>query len=374
MMESTVRAPGEYIREELQARNWTQPDLARILDRPLPTVNEIIQGKRAILPEMAVALGMAFGTGAEIWLERESAYRLSLVKGDANVIAKRARLFEVAPLKDIQKRGWIKTTDDADEIEAELCRFFEIRDIEEEPAMSVDFRKTSDGQAPSPSQKAWYFRAKKIATALKVSTFDESRLPQCEKELVRLASFPQEARKLSNLLASYGIRFIVIEPLPGSKIDGAAFWLNPSSPVIALSLRFDRIDGFWHNVGHEWSHIKHRDALSIDTNMVGQDHEPSAAKMPIEQRADLEASAMLVPPDQMKSFIRRMAPMYSKDRINQFANKIKIHPGIIVGQLQFRGEIGFHANREMLVKIRDIVVPSAVTDGWGETINAKVFK
>ena len=45
--------PGEFIREELEARNWTQGDLAEILDRPLQLVNEIVLGKRSITPETA---------------------------------------------------------------------------------------------------------------------------------------------------------------------------------------------------------------------------------------------------------------------------------------------------------------------------------
>jgi HTH-type transcriptional regulator/antitoxin HigA len=368
-----VKTPGDYIREEMQTRNWTQHDLANILGRPLPSVNEIILGKRGIMPEMAVALGQAFGTGAEIWLQREGTYRLSLVKDQTDVVGKRAKLFNSAPIKEIQKRGWIANTEDTEEIERELCRFYGVQSIDDEPTIVADFRRSSDGDNLSPSQKAWYFRARQIAGALRVSPFHDGRLSQCEKELVRLASFPQEARKIPKLLSSYGIRFVIVEPLPGSKVDGAAFWLNGSSPVIALSLRFDRIDGFWFNLGHEWSHIKHKDALSIDSNLVGQDHTPTAAKIPVEQRADLDAAAMLVSPSQMQSFIYRMAPLYSKDRINQFANRIKIHPGIIVGQLQYRGEIGFHANREMLVKIREAIIPSAVTDGWGESINPRVF-
>lgn len=52
-----VIPPGDYIREELEKRGWSQADLANILRRPLPTVNEIIQGKRGIMPEMAVGLG-----------------------------------------------------------------------------------------------------------------------------------------------------------------------------------------------------------------------------------------------------------------------------------------------------------------------------
>lgn len=63
--------PGEYIRDELDARGWTQADLAAIMERPLPTVNQIISGKKAITPETAIELGQAFGTSPELWMNLE---------------------------------------------------------------------------------------------------------------------------------------------------------------------------------------------------------------------------------------------------------------------------------------------------------------
>ena len=67
-------SPGEYIKRELVKRGWGQADLATVLKRPLPTVNEIIRGKKGITPEMAVALGRAFDTSPELWAHREAAW------------------------------------------------------------------------------------------------------------------------------------------------------------------------------------------------------------------------------------------------------------------------------------------------------------
>jgi len=368
------RSPGDFIREELEARNWTQADLAKILGRPLPTVNGIIQGKHSILPDMAIALGEAFGTGPEVWMRREADYRLSLAKEDGQSVRKRARMYEVAPIKEMQRRGWIQNTNDPGELERELLRFFEVDRLDSEPEIVAAFRRSTAGEDMTPAQRAWCFRVKQLAKTLRVAPFKPERLVECKKQLQKLAAFPQEARKVPTLLASFGIRFVIVEPLQGSKIDGAALWLDPQSPIIALTMRFDRVDAFWHNLGHEFSHIEHGDAISVDSDLVGQDRIPDAAKTPVERRADREAAAMFVPPKELESFVLRVAPLFSKERIIQFANKIKIHPGIIVGQLQHRGEIGFHANREMLVKVRSLVVPAAVTDGWGETIDPRVFK
>jgi HTH-type transcriptional regulator/antitoxin HigA len=70
-----VFSPGEFIKEELEARDWTQNDLAVILGRQLRTVSDIVTGKRGITPETAKGLGQAFGTSAQLWMNLESAYR-----------------------------------------------------------------------------------------------------------------------------------------------------------------------------------------------------------------------------------------------------------------------------------------------------------
>jgi HTH-type transcriptional regulator/antitoxin HigA len=85
-----VFPPGDFIREEIEARGWTQSDLAEILGRPVQVVNAIINGKKPITPETAVALGAAFGTGPEIWLNMETSYRLDQVGPPDPLIRKRA--------------------------------------------------------------------------------------------------------------------------------------------------------------------------------------------------------------------------------------------------------------------------------------------
>jgi len=60
-----VFPPGEFLREEIEARGWSQSTLAKILGRTIQVVNEIINGKKAITSQTAVELAAAFGTSAE---------------------------------------------------------------------------------------------------------------------------------------------------------------------------------------------------------------------------------------------------------------------------------------------------------------------
>lgn len=70
-----VFPPGEYIKDELDARGWSQAEFAEILGRPARVVSEIINGKRAISPETAKEVAAAFGSTPELWMNLESAYR-----------------------------------------------------------------------------------------------------------------------------------------------------------------------------------------------------------------------------------------------------------------------------------------------------------
>ena len=93
-----VFPPGEYIRDELEARGWTQSDLAEILGRSRPKVNELIQGKRAITLRTARELAAAFGTSAQVWLNLETQWQLwrnqSRDQSIENGVAHRAKLRE----------------------------------------------------------------------------------------------------------------------------------------------------------------------------------------------------------------------------------------------------------------------------------------
>ena len=84
-----------------------------------------------------------------------------------------------------------------------------------------------------------------------------------------------------------------------------------------------------------------------------------------EQRANTEAGDFLVPRPELESFIGRVRPLYSEQRILLFAKRIGVHPGLVVGQLQHRSEVPYTHFHKFLVKVREIITQTALTDGWG---------
>ena len=70
--------PGEYLEEEIEARDISQKELARRMGRPLNAINEIINGKKAITAETALQLEEVMAEiPARFWLNLETDYQLT---------------------------------------------------------------------------------------------------------------------------------------------------------------------------------------------------------------------------------------------------------------------------------------------------------
>lgn len=362
-METTAQSPGELIKELLTANAWTQDDLAAAMDRSRQSVNEMILGKTALTPETAMALATVFGNDFDTWWMLEGRYRQSLLEGSEMADGKRLSILKIAPIKDMQKRGWLTPDKSVDELEPELKEFFGTDDLEKDFELPMAFKRTVKDAKLNRAELAWSMRAIHLAAALPaIAPFDHDRMDDLLRELRKLAAKSKAVHKVPELLAKYGIRFVIVEPLPRAKIDGAAFWLTESAPVIALSVRFDNIGSFWFCLMHECVHIKHRDSFSVDTDMESKIGVTANEQ---ERRANTQAAEILIPQWRLNTFIERSAPYYSYARINDFATQLQIHPGIIVGQLHHRKEVGYSKLREVTVKIRDLVTLTAFTDGWG---------
>jgi HTH-type transcriptional regulator/antitoxin HigA len=359
--------PGVFLEEELEARGWTRADLGNILGRAANDISLIITGKRGITPETAIGLGDAFGTGPEYWMNLETAYQLSVAQNKRANVALKARLYQRFPVREMLKRGWVEATDDVEILAQRFCEFFEIQDVDSPVRFNHAAFKSTAYDDTTPVQETWLFRARQLARKSMLSnTFSVAKLKSCKAKLRALMHEAEEIRRVPAILSEAGIRFVVVEFLPSGKMDGATFWLNDNSPVIAMSLLRDRIDNFWFVLIHELSHIENgegKDDPIIDIDICSQDSSPDLSEM--EMRANRDAAAFLVDQCALENFILRTDPYYHQTKIEGFAYLHKIHPGIVVGQLQKRGRVRWDHHRKLLEKVRAIVSEAAITDGYG---------
>ena len=366
-----VFPPGDFLKEELDARDWTQTDLAEILGRPMPLVNGIVLGKRRITPDTAKDLAEALGTSAELWMNLESTYQLSKVRDQNSSIERKARLYSKAPINHMIKRGWIERSENLDVLEKRVLDFLEMDNPDQEPDFGQHAaRKSTTYHEVTNAQTAWLFRAKHLAKSVSAAPFSIASFRKAIERLQALLQSAEEIRHVPRALSEAGIRFLVVEALPKSRIDGACFWLDARSPVIALSMRYDRIDYFWFTLMHDLGHVNAKDGLSdsdymIDINFMAD--ETVVEKPEFEKVADRFAAESLMPQDAFADFVVRNAPLYPRKKIRGFAALNHIHPGIVVGQLHHRG-LSYAAHRDLLDKVRDIITDSALTDGWGNVV------
>ena len=189
-------APPEVLRRLLDARGWTQQELATITGRSRQWIIQIMGGKAGITAETAVILGAAFGNSPADWLRLETNYRLRHVKAETGAIKRRAKIYAKFPINDMQRRGWIKASMDLQELESELTRFLRVDSLEDEPPFVVAPKRSTEGPLLTPAQTAWCARAWELAETLQVRRYHPSKLDQVERELRGLAAYPKETRHL----------------------------------------------------------------------------------------------------------------------------------------------------------------------------------
>lgn len=368
------RTPGQLIQALLDARGWTQRVLAIVLDIDETGLNKIVSGKRAIDAGLALRLGQIFDVPAERFLGLQNEYDLAMARiilRPDPMLATRASLFGELPVSEMIRRGWLKNVGDVRNVqgvEVALCKFFGVPSVDEIETLPHAAKKTNVFSPATPAQLAWLYRVKQIAGKSMAAKYTCDALQSAVREMRDLLGSPESARKVPRLLALAGVRYVIVESLPGAKIDGVCFWLDDKFPVIGMSLRHDRIDNFWFVLRHECEHVMQghgRAAVMLDVNLENE-RAGTGDNIPDEERIANEAAAeFCVPQGKLTKFISLKCPIFAERDILGFAKTLHVHPGIVAGQLQHKIS-RYDLFRNHLVKIRSTVTPNAMVDGWGD--------
>ncbi len=373
---SSCKTPGQLILALLRAKGWTQKTLAMVLDEHVAGLNRLITGQKAIDAGTALALEELFGVDADKFLELQKTYDLAKARLSAQSDPKRATralLFGGLPVAEMIKRGWLgletKDIRNVEKVENALSKFFGVTSVDEIEILPHAAKKTQVAADVTPVQIAWLYRVREIASEMLVAKYSVMGVHSAIKKLKALLSAPQEARKVPRILRECGIRFVIVESLPGAKIDGVCFWLNDVSPVIGMTLRFDRIDNFWFVLRHELEHVLRlhgRNAIMLDVELEGDKASSTSSNVPEEEQlANQAAEDFCIPKKQMESFIARKDPFFAEQDILGFARTLNVHPGLIAGQLRHHTK-RFDRFTNHLVKIKAEIAPTADVDGWGD--------
>lgn len=372
------KTPGQLIQSLLESRGWTQRVLAVVLKMDETQIGKIIAGKRPLDAELAIALGNVFGTPPENFLTLQKNYELAqamIVAVDDPGMATRAQIFGNLPVADMVKRGWLQLDDirDFTKVETALAKFFGAESVNQiETVFPHAAKKTNVSDDITPIQLAWFYRVREIASEMLTSRFSVEAVREVISKLKPLLKDKDAVKKVPRMLQDCGIRFVIVEALPGAKIDGVCFWLDETKPVIGMSLRFDRIDNFWFVLRHELEHVvcghgRNENSVMLDSELEGDKAGTGNDVAEEERIANQAAAEFCVPQKALSDFMARKAPFFADRDIIGFAGIYNIHPGLVAGQLRRRLK-RYDRFQTHLAKIRSAIAPNALVDGWGNVV------
>ncbi|MFN6471059.1 MAG: HigA family addiction module antitoxin [Nostoc sp. SerVER01] len=345
-----VPTPGKILSRELEARGWTQKDLAEIMGRPVQTINEIIRGSKQITPETAIELSQALGTSPEFWTNLEAKYRLHLAGKEKNEqdIARKSRLYTIAPISELIKNRWIQATDSIDELEQQVCNYLGISSLNETPQLAVNFRCSEYREPEETSRIAWVKRVEYQAKQQTIANFDRKQLETAIPEILACAEQVESIVQIPELLADLGVHFVIVPHLKKTYLDGAAHYLK-DKPIIALTLRYDRIDSFWFTLMHELAHIVlgHQGIYLDNLDALENNNE--------EKEANQKAANWLIEPQAFQVFVSGVKKYFSRQAIEEFAYTYHRHPGIILGRLQHDKLVDYKNLKPLQVKVSPLL-------------------
>jgi HTH-type transcriptional regulator / antitoxin HigA len=333
-----ISPPGETIADLIAERGWSQVELAKRLGYSTKHISLLINGKAPLTEETALKLENALGSSASFWLNREAQYRAKLAQQEsAAVFQKWLPWLDELPVKELMRQGAIpqrrQDQSNKPEIVRDLLRFFGVATPDDwrncYGTMEVSFRKTQTGQSNVGAIAAWLRQGEIAAEKLscpKYSKVQFERSVQAIKQLTTLS--PAEfIPQIQRLCQEAGVVFLLVPAIAGAGTSGVARWLNPHKALIQLSLYGKSNDRFWFTFFHEAAHIllHSKQEIFLDEWDGGELLESWQ-----EGEANQWAREFLIP----GLYDLDLNQLQSPQDVQAFADRLGIHPGIVVGRLQ----------------------------------------
>lgn len=324
-------APGETIATALSEWEMSREELATGLGLDAEQTSRLLHGDLPITISLARRLTDVVGGSTRFWMAREAQYL------DDQARVRADKWSQEFPVTQMVSFGWIDKPRTWHQQIKECLRFFDVNDVDEwddkygRQLEAAHFRTSSAFGLESAATTAWFRAAERAAfTEPDLPPFDaaafEMAMPVI-RELTRVKEPERFVPKLIERCASAGVRVVVVRAPMGCPASGAAR-LHRSRPLIQLSARHLTDDHFWFAFFHEAGHVLRHELDSAFVDVLDDDSQDE-----LEHEANEFASSWLMG-------ISGISPgAVSRRSIVRVAHANEVAPGIIVGQLQHRGQV-----------------------------------
>jgi HTH-type transcriptional regulator/antitoxin HigA len=291
-----------------------------------------------------------------------------LLQDTSKKLSDNPRLPAKYPFAEMFKRGYFQfkgTLAEAKALGEELLdSFFSIMPSFE---LKPCYRQTQDVAVDENAIRAWQCRVFQRASQTELPVYDANRITDdFFNDVAKLSQYRHGPQNAMEKLHNAGIHLLYEPQLPKTRIDGAAFMLPDGHPVIAMTLRYDRLDNFWFTLMHELHHVRHDlspDKLTMfvdDMENVSRD-----SKNEMEQMADEAAKNALIPPEVWKDEkIHALLFVRDSEVVRKVALEKQLSPAVLTGRLRWESK-DYRYFQDLLGKCRDNLLET--TDNSNET-------
>ncbi len=324
--------PISTIKFVMEQRGLTRTDLVPYIGSKAK-VSEILAGKRPLSKRMMRNLHNGLGIPAQVLLKEES----FIIPAEEQIE------WDKFPLAAIHKRGWIRgfsgNLNDLKEYAEENLR--PIIELLKTNCPYAVLSRSSASHFQSGHPVNYYaltfWQAKVVEYAVRnriKARYSTNIGKNFVNQIAQLTVFDDGPFRAKELLNENGIYFIIVPHLKNTYLDGAAMLLKNRAPIIALTLRYNRLDNFWfsllHELAHVITHLNENEPPFFDDFEYKNRHISE-----YEKEADLIASEALLPESVWPKTESRKAMDYDSSKIRKFAKDLKIHESILAGRIRF---------------------------------------
>ena len=319
--------PIEAIKFRMEQQGLIKKDLIPYIGSA-PKVTEVLNGTRNLSLNMIRKLRDGLGISAEVLIQKPEQHKII----DEEI------QWESFPLAEMRKRGYFEGfSSSLSELKVyateELGKFLSSvnNGLSLKPALLRTSAHLRSNDKEVDSYALWAWQVRILQKAKKESLTNSYVNDTVNREwMIKLAqlSWSEQGPKLAKEFLNYhGIHLIIEQHLPKTYLDGAVCLSEEGNPIVALTLRHDKLDNFWFSLMHELAHV----ALHVDGNEVWYlDDLDTSGGDEIEQEADALAQSTLLPiPKDI------LVQVKTASGVKTLASQLNISPCIVAGRQRY---------------------------------------
>lgn len=337
--------PIEAIKFRMEQDGLSRKDLQKYIGSA-SKVSEILNRKVGLSLKMIRALHEGLGIPAEV-LMQEPGKSLP-----PNVYA-----MNEYPFNEMFKNGYftdftgtlLEAKEHAEEL---LTAFFGDFTI----GNQIYCKKTDKRSFDPNALYAWRCQVCRRVSSVSISAYDKNQLTDdFFSSVARLSFFDYGPQVVAKHLNQFGIHLVFEKHLPKTYLDGAAFVLPDGHPVVAMTLRHDRIDNFWFTLLHELAHIKFHLSDTKTSYFDDIADQQRGAVDDAEQTADKTAEEALIPNEIWKKEKDRLLTTKNIRVLEDFSRRHKVALPVVIGKIHWETQ-KFKIFSRYLGNIREFII------------------